>query len=194
MNSLDQSHRTLLENIATFRLAERCLADTEVYVKGFLEELVGELGSRYRETATVGFKVGCLQLDAFPNWRGSECHFVSIGLENIKVANLLAGAGGEPCRAYIWSAYLSTQSNATTPEGARLRSLASSTGFGASRRSGYLAEKDLGLLTVDQMMSRDEVRRYFSVPLNHLAGWLDENWAAITSLVGNETTRAPINS
>lgn len=190
MNSLDQSHRTLLENFATFRQAERCLADTEAYVKGVLQEVLDELSFRYRGVAIVSFKEGCLQLDAFPNWRSSGCHFVSIGLENIKVANLFVGTGDEPCRAYIWSAYLLKLEGHKPPDEAWLRTRQLPMSFKISQQGGYLATKQLAPLSVDQMMNRGEVLRNLREPLETLASWLDENTDAIRAFAQQDQPSA----
>ena len=180
MNSLDQSHRTVLEQLATFRLAQRCFDETEAYVLGALQQIRDEFASLLHGTDTLSFKEGCLQLDAFPNWQGTEFHFVSVGLEKIKVGNLL---GDEPCRAFIWSAYLhQREGKAPSPDVCWLRGATRPAGFEVSRRRGYVAERNLGALTVDQVMNRSEVHRHFREPLADLSRWLDDHRTEIGAM------------
>jgi hypothetical protein len=182
--SLDASHRVLLDNFQTFLRAQLCLEEIKRYLSETLKEVEGEQPPA--KTPPFRFKYnkgGWLQADAFLGGLAREKnthHLVSIGIDMLDVPYLLTTA---ECRAYVYSGVLADGNKQSwhKPVGKFLSNLRPPRDFvpAPSDLDGYVFVKQLGNLSVEAFCSSGELKNYFREPLNSLSEWLVANASAI---------------
>jgi len=92
-STLNQSHRTVIENLETFQRAKQCFDEIKPYVFDVLKEVERELPKVDKPPMPFGSdKEGWLQANAFPNWQGTDLHLISIGIENSDLPDLIGAA------------------------------------------------------------------------------------------------------
>ena len=177
MKTLDASHRTLLDNFATFERAQLCLKEIEKYLWEVLVEVANELPAG--RSPAFEFKLdkgGWMQANAFPDWQGTSNELIGIGIENFGLGDMISGEG---CQAYVFCLPLG-DTKAHKKYAAlsqHLRSLLPPDGFtlAPAQYHGYMFVKSLGSVPVNTFCSRSDLKKYLREPLDTLATWLSAN-------------------
>ncbi len=189
--NLDQSHQTVLENFNTFQRAQRCLEEIEEYIQSTLHELSDEFSAAFSpayEFTLAKEEWSYLQTRAFPNWKGSPAHLITVGIEKFTVPDLILRDSGDGCRAYIYSELLADYKRASsyTTLAKHLRQMEAPPDFSPAppQMHGYLFVKQLGVVEKDDFCSPSKLKAYFRHPLKELADWLTANAPHLSSLGG----------
>ena len=183
MKTLDSSHRTLLDNFATFERAQLCLKEIEKYLWDVLAEVESELPTG--QSPAFEFKLdkgGWLQANVFPNWEGTGIELIGIGIETFDLSDMISGDG---CRAYVFCLPLGDTKamKKYTSLSQYVRALTAPSGFthGSAQDHGYVFVKTLGGVPVNTFCSRPDLKKYLRDPLDTLIGWLHTNGPALAA-------------
>ncbi len=188
---LDQSHRIVLENLATFQRAQRCLEEADTYIQSVLQEIADDLSAAHAPQFSFYFTPGAgsyLQTRACPNWDGTGAHLITIGIERLAVAEILAPDSPDAARAYIYSELLNDWKRAAsyTRIARHLRQLLPPDGFAPAspQMHGYVFVKRLAPPSVATLCDRAALKTFFMQCLEPLASWLVANAPQLAGLGG----------
>ena len=181
MKSLDQSHRVLLENLATFHRAQRCLDDADSYLWELLQNVAVSISTdfqgklpRFNRYNERGHRY--LQTRDFENWRGLGKHFVTVGIEQFDVSGLVSPGEGTACRAYVYSEFLqdSTRAARFPDDEGLLRKIKPPAGFASAPEDmpGYIFLMNIGVVSVEDFMDSKRLLAFLKEPLRTLGEWL----------------------
>ncbi len=181
MNSLDHSHRVVLENLAALERAKRCVDEANQYLQDVAREVYTDLSTRYNQFAKWEFNGSRIETRHIANWRESQRHFVTVGLGQIEAAGIVKGASTSDCQAYVYSDLLQDHRNDFPADLAFIRNLPPSVDFCLTPETmtGHVFIKNIGGISAEKFMDRDVLKAFIAAPLTELANWLLDNFAAI---------------
>jgi hypothetical protein len=178
MQTLDSSHRCVLENLASLQRAQRCLAETEDYLWSVLTEIRAVVA--VPRGLTVEWEQDrrnfYLQAKTVPLGPDSKRHWLAVGLENLSVPAVVSAEASPGCRAYVFSPVLDVPGDPLADSAVvrALDTLPTPAGFAAPAvaQAGYLFVRPLERISVNTFCSRPELTDHFRAPLNELLAWL----------------------
>ena len=178
VKELDDSHRSLLEHLETFRKMMTSYEEIRDYVNDVLQELARDLN---QQQLGVNFDPktiprGWLEASDIPKWKRTEHALVTIGLEGLErgLGAIVGSSVVDQCQAYVYSPYCDSTKEDTVVIELRGK-LRPPAGFVAATQRGYVFTKDLDELPVEDFCDRQKLMTYFSEPLKLLIGWLTNN-------------------
>lgn len=187
---LDASTLCVLKNLRSFRQAERCLQQAE----DRLEEVAREAWVAFPFAAEQSLnwwfdgKFKYVMAEVFPNWEGSNFGLLGIGLENLRVDNLV-DPGAPGCHAFVFSTFVdkSPKTVANAEMELRLRGLPAPKDFAAVtlKERGYLFRKRLDCLSADSFCSAQGLADHLRAPLTVMVAWLAEVTPIVESFPRN---------
>ncbi len=184
MNSLDQSHRVVLENLSALRRANRSIEEADQYLCDVAQDVCNDLLARYQKHLAVWeFNKSRIETRHFTNWRESHRHLVTIGLGRLEATGLVRSANSLGCQAYVYSDFLQDHRNDYPADLAFIRNLPPSMDFrpAPERMTGHMFIRDTGGISAEDFMNRDFLKAFIAAPLIELAEWLIANSPAIES-------------